>query len=93
MFSHLGRDGFEARKANYENLMDVAPARRPGRAVAGQPVGLQGRVRPRAERGDLSLKHPTLCPAASAWTAIMLDGLDARIAALPGGAARAACWW
>ncbi len=83
MFSHLGRDDFSSRKANHENLLDVA--QRAGLAVLwlDNQAGCKGvcaRV-PNVETGNL--KHPTLCSDGECWDPIMLDGLDARIAALP----------
>jgi lipid A ethanolaminephosphotransferase len=83
MFSHLGRDDFSSRKANHENLLDVA--QRAGLAVLwlDNQAGCKGtcaRV-PNVETGNL--KHPTLCADGECWDPIMLDGLDARIAALP----------
>jgi lipid A ethanolaminephosphotransferase len=94
MFSHLGRDAFEGRTHNYESLMDVI--QRAGLAVlwAGQPVGLQGRVRPRVPQvATSSLAHPGLCPGGECLDGVMLDGLDARISALDPGAPRARAWW
>ncbi len=83
MFSHLGREGFSSRDANHENLLDVA--QRAGLAVLwlDNQAGCKGvcaRV-PTVETG--ALKHPTLCADGECWDPVMLDGLDARIAALP----------
>lgn len=86
MFSHLGRDGFTGRKANHENLLDVA--QRAGLAVLwlDNQAGCKGvcdRV-PHADTGQL--KDPDLCPSGECWDPIMLKGLDERIAALPADA-------
>ena len=83
MFSHLGREGFSARKANHENLLDVA--QRAGLAVLwlDNQAGCKGvcaRV-PNVETSNLL--DPELCTGGECWDPIMLQGLDARIAALP----------
>jgi lipid A ethanolaminephosphotransferase len=83
MFSHLGREGFSARQANHENLLDVA--QRAGLAVLwlDNQAGCKGvcsRV-PTVETSNL--KDPALCADGECWDPIMLQGLDARIAALP----------
>jgi lipid A ethanolaminephosphotransferase len=83
MFSHLGRDAFEARTHNYEGLMDVI--QRAGLAVLwlDNQSGCKG-VCDRVPHADTSgLKaHPQLCPGGECLDGVMLDGLDARIAAL-----------
>ena len=83
MFSHLGRDDYSGRKANHENLLDLA--QRAGLAVLwlDNQAGCKG-LCARVPHVDTSaLKHPTLCVDGECWDPIMLDGLDARIAALP----------
>ena len=83
MFSHLGREGFASRQANHENLLDVA--QRAGLAVLwlDNQAGCKG-VCARVPNVQTShLQHPTLCSDGECWDPIMLDGLDARIAALP----------
>ena len=83
MFSHLGREAYGSRKANHENLLDVA--QRAGMAVLwlDNQAGCKG-VCARVPNVETSaLKHPTLCPDGECFDPIMLDGLDARIAALP----------
>ena len=83
MFSHLGRDDFSSRRANHENLLDVA--QRAGLAVLwlDNQAGCKG-VCARVPNVQTShLQHPTLCSDGECWDPIMLDGLDARIAALP----------
>ena len=83
MFSHLGRDDFSSRKANHENLLDVA--QRAGLAVLwlDNQAGCKGTCARVPNVETSNLKHPTLCSDGECWDAIMLDGLDARIAALP----------
>ncbi|MDH4392278.1 MAG: phosphoethanolamine--lipid A transferase [Aquabacterium sp.] len=83
MFSHLGREEFSSRKANHENLLDVA--QRAGLAVLwlDNQAGCKG-VCARVPHADtFDLKHPALCASGECWDPVMLDGLDARIAALP----------
>ena len=82
MFSHLGRDAFEARTHNYEGLMDVI--QRAGLAVLwlDNQSGCKG-VCDRVPHADTSgLTHPQLCPGGECLDGVLLDGLDARIAAL-----------
>ncbi len=83
MFSHLGKEAFEEHTANYENLLDVL--QRAGLAVLWLDnqsgcKGLCDRI-PNANTTDS--KNPQLCATGECFDAIMLDGLDARIAALP----------
>ncbi len=82
MFSHLGRDAFEARTHNYEGLMDVI--QRAGLAVLwlDNQSGCKG-VCDRVPHADTSsLTHPVLCPGGECLDGVMLEGLDARLAAL-----------
>jgi lipid A ethanolaminephosphotransferase len=75
MFSHLGRDAFEARDRNYEGLVDVL--QRAGLAVlwVDNQAGCKG----------VCARIPSVasCPADDCLDEVMLQGLDARIAALP----------
>ena len=88
MFSPLGKQGFEGRKNEYENLMDVLQAS--GLAVfwfdnqAGGCKGVCDRV-PHAsafEHLDPSVQA-ALCDGDECLDDVMLRGLDARLAALP----------
>jgi len=88
MFSPFGKEAFEAREDDFENLMDVLQAS--GLAVfwldnqAGGCKGVCDRV-PHAsafDRLDPALKS-TLCDADECLDEVMLRGLDERIAALP----------
>ncbi len=83
MFSHLQRSGYESRKNNHENLLDVV--QRAGLAVlwVDNQAGCKGvcdRV-PTASTTDL--KDPALCVGESCYDGMMLKDLDTRIAALP----------
>lgn len=87
MFSHLGRDGFESRSGEFENLLDVLQAA--GLAVLwlDNQSGCKGvcdRV-PHASTSDAASaqQHRALCPQGECLDEVMLEGLDARIAALP----------
>lgn len=75
MFSHLGRDAFEGRDRNYEGLVDVL--HRAGLAVlwVDNQAGCKG----------VCARIPSVasCPADDCLDEVMLQGLDARIAALP----------
>ncbi len=83
MFSHLGREAFEDRNVNYENLLDVL--QRAGLAVLwlDNQSGCKGLCDRIASADTARSKHPELCASGECFDAIMLDGLDARIAALP----------
>ncbi|MDB5843245.1 MAG: sulfatase [Polaromonas sp.] len=82
MFSHFGRARYETRAANYEGLMDVL--QHAGLAVLwlDNQSGCKGvcdRV-PHAETSQLAVAG--LCDSGECFDEIMLQGLDARIAAL-----------
>jgi lipid A ethanolaminephosphotransferase len=82
MFSHLGKEGFESRNANYENLVDVL--QRAGLAVLwlDNQSGCKGLCDRIPDVTTSGLKNPQLCPSGECFDAIMLDKLDERIAAL-----------
>lgn len=87
MFSHLGRAGFEARASEYENLLDVLQAA--GLAVLwlDNQSGCKGvceRV-PHAAANDpaQAARHTPWCSDGECLDEALLDGLDARLAALP----------
>lgn len=84
MFSSLGREGFLARQGESENLLDVL--RHAGLGVLwidNQPGGCKG-VCDRVPTVNTSgLKDPALCPGGECLDGVMLQGLDARLAALP----------
>lgn len=83
MFSHLGREAFDERKANYETLIDVL--QRAGLAVLwiNNQAGCKGVCdrAPHVSTGSLTV--PGLCEGGECRDEIMLDRLDARIAELP----------
>lgn len=83
MFSHLGREGFEGRKTNFENLMDVL--HHAGLAVLwlDNQSGCKGVCDRVSQASTTDLRDPLLCPAGECLDAIMLKGLEARLAALP----------
>jgi lipid A ethanolaminephosphotransferase len=83
MFSHLGKEAFEAGNTNFENLVDVL--QRAGMAVLwlDNQSGCKGLCDRIAQVTTSALKHPELCPGNECFDAIMLHELDARIAALP----------
>ncbi|KQP18010.1 phosphoethanolamine transferase [Pseudorhodoferax sp. Leaf267] len=83
MFSHLGKQGFEARSGEHENLLDVL--QRAGLAVLwlDNQSGCKGvcaRV-PHVETAGLA--DPLLCKGGQCLDGILLKDLDARIAAMP----------
>jgi hypothetical protein len=83
MFSHLGRDGFESRKANYESLIDVL--HHAGLAVlwVDNQAGCKGVCERIGEVRTTALKDPVLCPGGECLDPIMLKDLDQRLADLP----------
>ena len=83
MFSHLGRDGFEGRKANYESLIDVL--HHAGLAVLwlDNQAGCKGVCERVSEVRTTALKDPALCPDGECLDPIMLKDLDQRLAELP----------
>ncbi|MDI3380019.1 phosphoethanolamine transferase [Xenophilus aerolatus] len=87
MFSHLGKQGYESRKNEYENLLDVLQAA--GLAVLwiDNQAGCKGvcaRV-PNVQANDAKQQaaYPSLCSGDECLDEVMLKGLDERIAALP----------
>ncbi|HTH08431.1 MAG TPA: sulfatase-like hydrolase/transferase, partial [Acidovorax sp.] len=84
MFSHLGRTGYEARAANFESLIDVL--HHAGLAVlwVDNQSGCKGVCDRIGQANTSNLKDPELCPAGGeCLDRVMLQDLDARIAALP----------
>jgi len=86
MFSHLGKEGYEGRRNDYENLLDVLQAA--GLAVLwldnqGGCKGVCARV-PNAQVNDATYvaAHPKLCEGDECLDEALLDGLDQRLAAL-----------
>ena len=83
MFSHLGKEDFEARKNNYESLIDVL--NHAGLAVLwiDNQSGCKGVCERVPQALTKELKHPTLCKNGECFDEIMLLDLDQRIQALP----------
>jgi lipid A ethanolaminephosphotransferase len=83
MFSHLGKEEFEARKNNYESLIDVL--HHAGMAVLwiDNQSGCKGVCERVPQALTKELKHPTLCKGGECFDEIMLQQLDERIQALP----------
>jgi lipid A ethanolaminephosphotransferase len=84
MFSNLGREAYAGRDRDSENLMDVL--QHAGLAVLwidNQPGGCKG-VCDRVPHVNLSnTKDPQLCASGECLDAVLLKGLDQRLAALP----------
>jgi lipid A ethanolaminephosphotransferase len=83
MFSHLGKEDFEARKNNYESLIDVL--HHAGLAVLwiDNQSGCKGVCERVPQVLTKELKHPSLCKDGECFDEIMLQQLDERIQALP----------
>ena len=83
MFSHLGKEEFEARKNNSESLIDVL--HHAGLAVLwiDNQSGCKGVCERVPQALTKELKHPTLCKDGECFDEIMLHQLDERIQALP----------
>lgn len=75
MFSPLGKEGFEARRREHENLLDVL--QRAGLAVLW--LDNQSGCKGVCER----VPHATICPKGECQDERLLEGLDDRLAALP----------
>ena len=82
MFSHLGKDGYEASRQPYENLLDVL--QRAGLAVLwiDTQSGCKGLCDRVAHVDTYGLKTPGLCVDGECFDDVMLQGLDQRIATL-----------
>ncbi len=82
MFSHLGRQAFEASRQPHENLLDVL--QRAGLAVLwiDNQSGCKGLCDRVAQVNTFDLKTPGLCKDGECWDEVLLAGLDQRIAAL-----------
>lgn len=86
MFSHLGREGFEGRKTNFENLIDVL--HHAGLAVLwiDNQSGCKGICDRVAHISTTAVQKPpqsVWCEKGECLDPIMLEGLEARLAALP----------
>ena len=65
-----------------ENLLDVLQRAGLADAVAGQPVGLQGRLRPRSHADTRNLNLPDICPEGECFDEAMLRALPDELARL-----------
>lgn len=83
MFSHLGRASFEARSHDYENLMDVLSRAGLGVLWLDNQSGCKGVCDRIPNVNTSQTKNATLCPHDECLDGIMLEGLDARLDALP----------
>jgi lipid A ethanolaminephosphotransferase len=83
MFSHLGKVNFEARKNNYESLIDVL--HHAGLAVIwiDNQSGCKGVCERTPHVLTKELTHPSLCHDGECFDEIMLQQIDERIQALP----------
>ena len=89
MFSHLGKQAFEASNQPFENLLDVL--QRAGLAVLwlDNQSGCKGVCERIGQVITRTLEVPGLCAGGECLDEVMLQGLDQRIAALdPARAAR-----
>jgi lipid A ethanolaminephosphotransferase len=83
MFSHLGKVNFEARKNNYESLIDVL--HHAGLAVIwiDNQSGCKGVCERTPHVLTKELTHPSLCHDGECFDEIMLQQIDEKIQALP----------
>ena len=83
MFSHLGKDAYEKRKANHESLVDVL--QHAGLAVlwVDNQSGCKGVCARVPNFSTMGLKVPEHCESGECHDEVMLHELDQRIAQLP----------
>lgn len=84
MFSHLGREGYNAREGASENLLDVL--RHAGLGVLwvdNQPGGCKGVCDRVPTASTATATDPRHCDGGECHDTILLEGLGDRIAALP----------
>jgi lipid A ethanolaminephosphotransferase len=83
MFSHLGREDFDSRKHNYENLLDVL--QRAGLAVlwVDNQAGCKGLCDRVHSASTTQLKTSPWCDGSECHDEVMLDKIDERLAQLP----------
>ena len=84
MFSHLGKSGFESRKNNYENLLDVL--KRAGFDVLwmDNQSGCKGVCDRIPSYSTASLKNPLYCQGGECLDNVMLEELPAQLQRLQG---------
>jgi lipid A ethanolaminephosphotransferase len=83
MFSPLGRDGFEARTRDTENLLDVLKHAGMGVLWVDNQSGCKGVCDRVATVNVSASKDAVLCAGAECLDGILLERLDERLAALP----------
>ena len=83
MFSHLGKQAFEDRTANYEGLLDVLQRSGLGVVWIDNQAGCKGVCDRVSNTSTAQLKNKDLCIGGECFDEIMLGQLDARIDALP----------
>ncbi len=83
MFSHLGRDAYDARPVNYENILDVL--QRAGLAVLwlDNQSGCKSVCDRIASADTSSTKGSEHCKTGECFDEVMLENLNERIAKLP----------
>jgi lipid A ethanolaminephosphotransferase len=83
MFSHLGKQGFEARQRDNQNLLDVL--QNAGLAVLWleNQSGCKGVCDRVPNASTAQLQNAALCAKGACQDEIMLEGLDARLDSLP----------
>ena len=83
MFSDLGRADYDKRPVNQEDLLDVLL--HAGLAVlwVDNQSGCKGTCEHIPTARINAADHPALCPNGECFDEVMLEGIDARIAALP----------
>ena len=83
MFSHLGKQAYESRSANYEGLLDVLQRSGLGVVWIDNQAGCKGVCDRVPNTSTTQLKDKSLCVDGECFDEIMLSQMDARIAELP----------
>lgn len=83
MFSHLGKQAYEGREANYEGLLDVLQRSGLGVVWIDNQAGCKGVCDRVPNTSTALLKNKDLCVDGECFDEIMLSQMDARIAELP----------
>ena len=83
MFSHLGKQAYADRSANYEGLLDVLQRSGLGVVWIDNQAGCKGVCDRVPNSSTAQLKNNDLCSGGECFDEIMLSQLDIRIAELP----------
>ncbi len=83
MFSHLGRALFAGRKSNFEGLLDVVQHAGMAALWVENQSGCKGVCERVPNVNSSALTDPRFCRAGECHDAIMLEGLEQRLQALP----------